>query len=144
MKPLPISSRPCWIIEVPGSVRAGFPTPQEDYGHKALDIAGQLIQHPQATFVMRCKGESMVDAGIFDGDYVVVDRAIKPMPGHIVVAVLDGDFTLKYLRNRSGRVFLEAANPTFPPIYPKDGSTLEIWGVATNTIHPLPGTARWQ
>lgn len=64
----------------------------------------------------------MVGAGIFDGDYVVVDRAIKPVHGHIVVAVLNGEFTLKYLRTRGGRIFLEAANSTFPPIFPKDGS----------------------
>lgn len=77
---------------------------------------------------------SMRDAGIDDGDTIVVDKAIKPRHGHIVVAVVYGEFTVKYLHQRAGRVRLKAANPTFPDIIPKDGQTVEVWGVVTSCI----------
>lgn len=144
MIPLPIDSSPCWISCTESSVPAGFPSPAEDFGQATLNISSQLIQHPQATFYMRVRGDSMVLAGINDGDYVIVDRAVKPSPGHVVVAVVEGEFTLKYLRRRADKFFLEAANPTFPPIHPKEGAVLEVWGVATNCIHPLPGASRWR
>ena len=76
----------------------------------------------------------MRDAGIFDGDMLVVDKAIKPRHGHIVVAVVDGEFTVKYLHMRAGRVKLKPANATFPEILPKEGQTLEVWGVVTSAI----------
>ena len=76
----------------------------------------------------------MVEVGIFDKDILVVDRAIKPRHGHIVVAVVDGDFTVKQLYQRQGRIKLKSANPTFPEIVPKEGQTLEIWGVVTASI----------
>ncbi|MEN9377873.1 MAG: hypothetical protein RL710_3030 [Pseudomonadota bacterium] len=76
----------------------------------------------------------MVEAGIFDNDIMVVDRAVKPRHNHIVVAIVDGDFTVKYLYQRSGRVKLKSANPTFPEIVPKEGQTIEVWGVVTATI----------
>ena len=80
----------------------------------------------------------MVEAGIFDGDIMVVDRAIKPRHGHIVVAVVDGDFTVKRLYQRAGRVKLRAANVTFPEIVPKECQTIEVWGVVTATIKRFP------
>lgn len=76
----------------------------------------------------------MMDAGLADNDIIVVDRAIKPSSGNIVVAVVDGDFTVKYLQLRAGRMKLKAANPTFPDIIPKDGQTVEVWGVVTACI----------
>lgn len=94
-----------------------------------LDLIERLITHPQATYLMRVRGLSMVDAGIFDGDVVVIDRAIKPRSRHIVVAVVDGEFTVKQLVMRAGRVRLKAANTTFADIVPKDGQTVEVWGV---------------
>lgn len=92
------------------------------------------LSHPQATFLMRVSGTSMQDAGIGDGDMLVIDRAIKPRHGHVVVAVVDGEYTVKYLHHRAGRVRLKAANPTFPDIIPKDGQTIEVWGVVTSCI----------
>jgi len=80
----------------------------------------------------------MIEAGIWDGDILVVDRAIKPRNAHIVVATVDGDFTVKLLQQRAGRVKLKAANPTYPDITPKDGQTIEIWGVVTSTIKQFP------
>jgi len=117
-----------------GTVQAGFPSPADDLGAKRIDLTQLLIKHSQATYFQRASGHSMVDAGIFDRDILVIDRAIKPKHGHIVLAVVDGEFTVKQLYQRAGRVKLKAANPTFPDIVPKDGQTIEIWGVVTSTI----------
>ena len=117
-----------------GQVQAGFPSPAEDLGAQRVDLSQLLIKHSQATYFLRASGHSMVDAGIFDGDILVVDRAIKPRNTHIVVAVVDGDFTVKVLYQRAGRMKLKAANPTYPDITPKDGQTIEVWGVVTSAI----------
>ena len=137
-QPVPISDAPllAWLIR--GQVRAGFPSPAEDLGAKRIDLTKVLITHPQATYLLRAKGQSMVEAGIFDNDILVVDRAIKPRNTHIVVAIVDGDFTVKQLYQRQGRIKLKAANPTFPDIVPKEGQTIEIWGVVTSTIKQFP------
>lgn len=132
--PVLISQAPVWVNGLPCLVTAGFPSPAEDHMVQRVDLMAQLIRHPQATFLLRVRGESMRDAGIFDGDVVMVDRAIKPRHNHIVVAVVDGDFTIKLLYQRLGRIKLKAANVTFPDITPKDGQTLEIWGVVTAAI----------
>ena len=129
---LPILSCPIGVIDA--SVRAGFPSPAEDHMVKRVDLMEQLIQHPQATFLLRIRGESMCDAGIFDGDVVLVDRAISPAHGQVVVAVIDGEFVCKTLYQRAGRIKLKAANVTFADIVPKDGQTLEIWGVVIAAI----------
>lgn len=119
-------------------VCAGFPSPAEDLGAKRIDLTQVLITHPQATYFLRASGHSMVEAGIFDNDILVVDRAVKPRNNHIVVAVVDGDFTVKQLYQRQGRIRLKAANPTFPDIVPKEGQTIEIWGVVTSCIKQFP------
>ncbi len=90
-----------------------------------VDLMAQLMRHPQATYLLRVRGESMIEAGIFDNDVVMVDRAITPRSGQVVVAVVDGDFVCKTLYQRGGRIKLKAANPTFADITPKDGQTLE-------------------
>ena len=99
---------------------------------------GRDVSRPQAieqaTYFIRASGHSMVEAGIFDNDILVVNKALKPRHNHIVVAVVDGDFTVKQLYQRAGRVKLKAANPTHPDIVPKEGQTIEIWGVVTATI----------
>jgi DNA polymerase V len=115
-------------------VCAGFPSPAEDLGAQRIDLTQMLITHAQATYFLRASGQSMVEAGIFDNDILVVDRAIKPRHNHIVVAVVDGDFTVKKLYQRLGKIKLKAANPTFPDIVPKDGQTIEVWGVVTSSI----------
>lgn len=118
-----------------GSAQAGFPSPAEDLQEKAIDLGQVLVTHPQATFLIRARGHSMIDAGIHDNAILVVDRALKPQHMDIVVAVVDGEFTIKHLWKRGGRPKLKAANPTFPDITPKDGQTLEIWGVVTAGIN---------
>ena len=122
------------VSDLLSPVFAGFPSPAEDLGAQRIDLSATLIKHPQATFLLRARGDSMRDAGIFDGNILVVDRAVKPRHNHIVVAVVDGDFTVKQLYQRLGRIKLKAANPTFPDIVPRDGQTIEVWGVVTATV----------
>ena len=95
----------------------------------------QLVKHPQATFYVRIQGDSMRDAGILDGSVVLVDKAIKPRHGHIVIAVVDGDFTCKRLHQRGSAMRLKAENPAYPDIVPKEAQTVEVWGVVVATIH---------
>ena len=134
LKPQRVNAVPLMLPMPEGHVRAGFPSPADDFAVNRLDLAQILIKHPQATYLLRVAGHSMREAGIDDGDMLVVDRAVKPQHGHIVVAVVDGDFTIKYLHQRAGRVRLKAANPTFPDIEPKEGQTVEVWGVVRSCI----------
>lgn len=123
------------LLPVAGcSVRAGFPSPADDFLVQRIDLTKELITHPQATYLLRIAGESMREFGIFDGDMVVVNRALKPLHGHIVVAVVDSEFTCKQLQTRRGKVKLCAGNPTFPDIVPSEGQTIEVWGVVTASI----------
>ena len=132
--PVPLAETPllAWLLS--NRVCAGFPSPAEDLGARRIDLTQMLVVHAQATYLLRASGHSMVEAGIFDNDIMVVDRAIKPRHNHIVVAVVDGDFTVKRLYQRLGRVKLRAANPTFADIVPHEGQTLEVWGVVTSSI----------
>jgi DNA polymerase V len=132
--PVLLSDTPLHALMLKNRVCAGFPSPAEDLGAQRIDLTQVLITHPQATFLMRASGLSMIEDGIFDNDILVVDRAVKHRHNHIVVAVVDGDFTVKRLYQRQGRIKLKAANPTFPDIVPKDGQMIEIWGVVTASI----------
>jgi len=133
--PLPVSMAPVWVQAARVSVPAGFPSPAEDHQVDRIELMSQLVKHPQATFYVRIQGDSMRDAGILDGSVVLVDKAIKPRHGQIVIAVVDGDFTCKRLYQRGGTMRLKPENPAYPDIVPKDGQTVEIWGVVVATIH---------
>ena len=133
-QPVPLSQVSTLVSVLPGRVAAGFPSPADDHAVQRVDLMAQLIKHPQATFLLRVRGESMKDAGIFDNDVVLVDRAITARSGHIVIAMVDGEFVCKTLWQRSGRMKLKAANVTFPDIHPADGQTVEIWGVVVASI----------
>ena len=132
--PVLLSDAPLLARLLISRVRAGFPSPAEDLGAQRIDLTQVLITHPQATYLLRAQGHSMTEAGIFDNDILVVNRAITPRHNHIVVAVVDGDFTVKRLYQQAGRIRLKAANPTFVDIVPRDGQTLEVWGVVTSCI----------
>ncbi len=119
------------------SVRAGFPSPADDYVAEALDLNEHLIAHREATFFLRAKGHSMTGAGIQDGDLLVVDRSLTPANRSVVIAVVDGEFTVKRLSKRGGKIRLLAENPDFAAIDFKDGQELQIWGVVTNVIHRM-------
>ena len=132
--PVPVSIAELDLPMIGSSVQCGFPSPAEDFQVSRLDLTSLLIRHPQATFFFRAAGTSMIEAGIDHGDLLAVDRAITPANRQIVVAIVDGEFTVKYLQIRAGRLRLKAANSTFPDIVPRDGQTIEVWGVVTACI----------
>lgn len=119
------------------TVRAGFPSPADDYVMGTLDLNEYLVTHPEATFLVRASGVSMTGAGIQDGDVLVVDRSLTPVHRSVVIAVVDGEFTCKRLYQRGGRIRLLAEHPDYSPIDLADGQELQIWGVVTNVIHRL-------
>ncbi len=136
--PVPvIEVDPAWAQQTLATIHCGFPSPAEDHAIERVDLNKVLIKHPQATYLMRVRGDSMREAGIDDGDVVLVDRAIKAAHGHVVVAVVDGEFTVKRLWQRGRNVKLQPANPTYPDILPRDGQTIEVWGVVTNAIKAM-------
>ena len=136
-QPLRAQRTPLQLPLASEQVAAGFPSPAEDYVDVGIDLNDQLIRHPTSTFFLRVSGDSMTGAGIHDGDLLVVDRSLNPRPGRVVVAVLDGGFTLKRLVRHQGRLRLEAANPDFPPLELQTCGDVQIWGVAVHVIHPL-------
>ena len=116
-------------------VAAGFPSPADDYAEQPLDLSAYLVKNPAATMLVRARGASMRDAGINDGDLLVVDRSVEATDGRVVIAVVDGEFTVKRLRRRGGNVWLAAANEKFKDI-PVSGDDM-IWGVVVHSIHSL-------
>lgn len=113
---------------------AGFPSPAADYAQKTLDLNAYLVHNKAATFLFSVKGDSMVGAAIEDGDKVVVDRSLKARHGDIVVAVVDGDYTIKRLYKRQGILELRPENERYEPIRFQEGRELEIWGVVVGVI----------
>ena len=132
--PRPISPGPACRLPLYGSVRAGFPSPAEDHLLKGIDLTTELVSHPQATFLVRISGDSMRDHGIFDGDTVVVDRALQPKHCDVVIAVIDGEFVCKQLWRTGGTLELRAGNPDYPTLVPLAGQTWTLWGVVTSAI----------
>lgn len=117
------------------AVQAGFPSPAEDHIEKRLDLNELVVRHPTATFFVRVEGESMSDANIHSGDILVVDRSLQPSHGKIVIAIIDGEFTVKRLRITAGGVFLMPENPKYPEIKIEPGTEFQIWGTVTYVIH---------
>lgn len=112
----------------------GFPSPAQDYVEQAIDLNQHCVSHPAATFYVRASGHSMVEQGIHDGDMLIIDRAITARHGDIVLACLDGEFTVKTLQERPVPALLPA-NADFTPIYPQEGQELDIFGVVTFVLH---------
>ena len=138
-RPLQLERRRLRLPLASDSVAAGFPSPADDYIDTGIDLNEVLIRHPSSTFFLRVSGDSMTGAGIQHGDLLVVDRSLEARPGRIVVAVLDGAFTLKRLARHQGRLRLEAANSAYPPLELHRCGDVQIWGVAIHVIHSLSG-----
>ncbi len=118
-------------------IRAGFPSPAEDYLHESLDFNRDLIRHPEATFYGKVEGDSMVDVGINHGDIAVIDRSVEPQHGDVVVGYVNGEFTIKYLdlsHKDEGYIELRPANKDFQPIRIDADDNFEVWGVIVWTI----------
>lgn len=116
---------------------AGFPSPADDYLDRTLDLNEFLISHPAATFFVKVEGDSMINAGINSGDILVVDRSVEPKNRHVVVAVLNGEFTVKRLLKENGHVRLCPDNPRYQPIEITPEIDFDIWGVVRHVIHSL-------
>ena len=138
LRPYRVHSAGACSIPLLQRVPAGFPSPADDYVEKRLDINEHLVRHPAATFLFDVTGDSMMLAGILDGDKVVVDRSIEPADRHIVVALVRGERTLKRLFRRGTRVELRPENPAYKPIVFNDGDELEIWGVVVGVVRRYP------
>jgi DNA polymerase V len=118
-------------------VQAGFPSPAQGYEQKGIDLNALMVANPPATYFVRAQGDSMLDAGIRDGDMLVVDFSLQAKHGDIVIAKLDDSFTVKRLHKQRGIVQLCAENTVthYPPIVPQEGETLEVIGVVRWAIH---------
>ena len=119
------------------TIKAGFPSPAEDYLHDSLDFNRDMIKNPEATFYGRVSGDSMIGAGIFDGDIAVIDRSLQPIDGDIIVAFVNGEFTIKYLdlkHKNEGYIELRPANPNYSPIHIDADDNFRVWGVVVWTI----------
>ncbi len=136
--PVPLSSLLALRIPLVGqSVHAGFPSPADDFIEEMIDLNQVLIQNPSATFLWRVVGDCMIDVKIFPGDVVVVDRSLTPKHRNIVLAIIDGEPTLKRLNRRGGVMVLHNENAKLPVFTVAEGTEVSIWGVVTATIRDL-------
>ena len=127
------------FLEFVQEIHAGFPSPAADCAGERIDIARELTSHPETTFYARVSGDSMHDAGMFDGDIIVIDKSLEPHNGDIIIAAVDGEFTVKDFRrdddNKGG--WLIPHNPAFQPIRVTAENNFSVWGVVTHCIHDL-------
>lgn len=130
-------SSPLLITAAVGRVPAGYPSPAQDYSETKIDLSEMLIRDHVSTFIVRVSGNSMQGAGISDGDELIVDRSVQARDGHVVIAVIDGEMTVKRLAITAHGVVLRAENPEYPDIHVPELSELTIWGVATTCLHHL-------
>lgn len=119
------------------SVSAGFPSPAEDFMDLELNLQDYLIQHPSATFCVRVTGDSMIKAGISSGDVMIVDRSLETKDGSIVLAVLNGEFTVKRIKKNKNQLLLVPENTKFSPIVVDQDMDFKVWGVVTHVVHQL-------
>lgn len=132
-----INSSSVWLTKFVKKIPAGFASPAEDMGEKRIDLTAELVAHPDASYLTIADGLSMIMFGINDKDLMLVDRALEAEHGDIVVAVVDGEVTVKKLHKLNGEVKLVAGNPDFNEITFKEGQELVIWGVVTYAITAL-------
>jgi DNA polymerase V len=119
-------------------VSAGFPSPADDFLEKKIDLNEHFVRHPAATFFVRVQGESMKNAGIHSGDILIVDRSLEVRDASVVVAVIDGEFTVKHVKKDGKQLFLVPANEDFSAVEITEAMDFTVWGVVTNVIHSFP------
>mgnify|MGYP000284727448 CR=1 FL=1 len=132
-----VQSSPMWLELCSWKVSAGFASPAADHTEKRIDLNDHLISNFDATSLFRVKGDSMIDAGIFPGDALLVDRSIEARHNHIVLACVNNEFTLKRLYRKGGVVKLVPENKRYPTITVKEEEDFSIWGVVTYNLHKL-------
>ena len=126
-------SLPLYSSKVP----AGFPSPADDHMEGKLDLNTHLVKHPTATFCVKASGDSMIGAGIHDGDILVVDRSLEPRQSRIVIAAVDGQLTVKRLKKKGKKIFLVPENKKFRSIELNENNDVKVWGVVTSVIHKV-------
>ena len=129
------SSQPLTLFDA--RVAAGAPSPAEDFSDGQLDLNDHLLKNPQSTFFVRVSGDSMINAGIHPEDLLIVDRSIRPAQGRVVIAVVNGELTVKRLFKENNKVFLMPENPNYPALEITEEMDFMIWGVVTNVIHTV-------
>ena len=117
------------------SISAGFPSPADDYTEENIDLNEHLISNPFSTFFLRVKGDSMLNAGIKDKDLIIVDKSLRAKPGNIVIAMIDGEFTIKRLSIKNNELYLKAEHHNYPDFRFKNYIDVQIWGVVIYSIH---------
>ena len=125
-------------LQIASGLKAGFPSPAEEYLQDSLDFNRDMIKHPESTFYGRVCGDSMIEAGINDGDIAIIDRSVEPEDGDVIVAFVNNEFTIKYLdlsHKADGYIELRPANANYKPIRIHDTDNFEVWGVVVWTIH---------
>jgi len=130
-------AKPCHLPLALCHVEAGFPSPADDYMEGALDLNEHVIKHPSATYFVRASGNSMIGAGIFNGDLLIVDRSLEASSGKVVIAEVDGQLTVKRLLKLNDGFSLQSENSSYPPIELQEGNEVVVWGVVTHVIHDL-------
>ena len=117
------------------SISAGFPSPADDYTEENIDLNEHLISNPFSTFFLRVKGDSMINSGIKDKDLIIVDKSLTAKPGNIIIAMVDGEFTIKRLSTKNNESYLKAENNNYPDFSFKNHIDIQIWGVVIYSIH---------
>jgi DNA polymerase V len=124
------------ILSLPyiGLISCGFPSPADDHLDEAIDLNKEYIKNKSSTFFGRVNGDSMIDAGLDDGDLLVIDKSLKPQDGKIAVCFIDGEFTVKRIKIENGRIWLMAENKNYQSIEITEGNELTIWGIVVHSI----------
>lgn len=117
-----------------GGIKAGFPSPAQDFMDLSIDLNKELVKHPSSTFYGRVSGDSMIDAGIYDGDILIIDKSLEPKDGDMAVCFIDGEFTIKYIKIEEKVIWLVPANENYKPIKATEDNDFLIWGIVTYSI----------
>jgi DNA polymerase V len=122
---------------IDAGIHAGFPSPAEDFGDISIDLNKELIRNPSSTFYARVKGNSMIDAGIHDGDLIIIDKSLEPADGKIAVCFIDGEFAIKRIKIDRDCCWLMPANDDFNPIRVSEENEFMVWGIVIHVIRSL-------
>ncbi len=128
---------PMFLTFYKEAVECGFPSPARDFTEGTIDLNEELIPRPNSTFIVRARGDSMIGSGIYPGDLLIVDRSLSPRNGSIIIAVLDGELSVKELKLNNDQVTLSSSNPNYSDVIVSEEMDFTIWGVCTNVVHNL-------
>tara|TARA_B100000963_G_scaffold242476_1_gene212275 strand:+ start:60 stop:515 length:456 start_codon:yes stop_codon:yes gene_type:complete len=128
---------PMFLTFYKEAVECGFPSPARDFTEGTIDLNEELIPRPNSTFIVRARGDSMIGSGIYPGDLLIVDRSLSPRNGSIIIAVLDGELSVKELELNNDQVTLSSSNPNYSDVIVSEEMDFTIWGVCTNVVHNL-------